>query len=203
MQITPENIHAVDFDKSDLLPAIIQDPLTGVVLMQGYMNQAALSTTFEKGLVTFYSRSKARLWTKGESSENYLQLHSVFTDCDKDALLVFATPKGPTCHLGTQSCFPEAQPELAFVGQLQRIIDERRNASPETSYTASLFAKDLSRSCQKVGEEGVEVALAAMKHDKEELLNESADLLYHLSVLLKRSNCSLSEVANVLATRHK
>ncbi|PAY03243.1 bifunctional phosphoribosyl-AMP cyclohydrolase/phosphoribosyl-ATP diphosphatase [Pseudoalteromonas sp. HM-SA03] len=203
MIINKQNIAKVDFDKSALIPAIVQDVLTGVVLMQGFMNREALEVTLEKQLVTFYSRSKSRLWTKGETSNNVLTLVEVHTDCDKDSLLIYAKPQGPTCHLGTESCFAETMPELAFLGKLERVIAQRKNASPESSYTASLFAKDLSRSCQKVGEEGVEVALAAMKNDNEELLNESADLLYHLIVLLQRQGLTLSEVVNTLKDRHK
>ncbi|MCF2855990.1 bifunctional phosphoribosyl-AMP cyclohydrolase/phosphoribosyl-ATP diphosphatase HisIE [Pseudoalteromonas sp. SMS1] len=203
MQLTPSNLDAVDFEKAPLIPAIVQDYATGVILMQGFMNKAALETTFEKGLVTFYSRSKSRLWTKGESSNNVLTLVEAHTDCDYDSILLLATPAGPTCHLGTQSCFAGAQPELAFLGTLEKVITEKKHADPSESYTASLFAKDLSRSCQKVGEEGVEVALAAMKHDKEELLNESADLIYHLLVLLQRSGLSLSQVVDTLSKRHQ
>ncbi|MEQ3528964.1 bifunctional phosphoribosyl-AMP cyclohydrolase/phosphoribosyl-ATP diphosphatase HisIE [Pseudoalteromonas sp. XMcav11-Q] len=203
MIINKQNIAEVDFDKSALIPAIVQDVLTGVVLMQGFMNREALEVTLEKQLVTFYSRSKSRLWTKGETSNNVLTLVEVHTDCDKDSLLIYAKPQGPTCHLGTESCFAETMPELAFLGKLERVIAQRKNASPESSYTASLFAKDLSRSCQKVGEEGVEVALAAMKNDNEELLNESADLLYHLIVLLQRQGLTLSEVVSTLKDRHK
>ncbi|AUJ72085.1 MULTISPECIES: bifunctional phosphoribosyl-AMP cyclohydrolase/phosphoribosyl-ATP diphosphatase HisIE [unclassified Pseudoalteromonas] len=203
MIINKQNIAEVDFDKSALIPAIVQDVLTGVVLMQGFMNREALEATLEKQLVTFYSRSKSRLWTKGETSNNVLTLVEVHTDCDKDSLLIYAKPQGPTCHLGSESCFAETMPELAFLGKLERVIAQRKNASPESSYTASLFAKDLSRSCQKVGEEGVEVALAAMKNDNEELLNESADLLYHLIVLLQRQGLTLSEVVSTLKDRHK
>ncbi|WP_440056421.1 bifunctional phosphoribosyl-AMP cyclohydrolase/phosphoribosyl-ATP diphosphatase HisIE (plasmid) [Pseudoalteromonas sp. T1lg65] len=204
MKITPENLEQVDFTKSELLPAIVQDINTGVVLMQGFMNRAALVSTFEKQLVTFYSRSKQRLWTKGETSNNVLVLKAVYTDCDRDSLLVFAEPKGPTCHLGTNSCFGDvAAPSLAFLGKLEQIIEARKSADPESSYTASLFAKDLSRSCQKVGEEGVEVALAAMKNDNEELLNESADLLYHLIVLLQRQGLTLANVIHTLSKRSK
>ncbi|WP_010605479.1 bifunctional phosphoribosyl-AMP cyclohydrolase/phosphoribosyl-ATP diphosphatase HisIE [Pseudoalteromonas maricaloris] len=203
MIINKQNIAEVDFDKSALIPAIVQDVLTGVVLMQGFMNREALEATLEKQLVTFYSRSKSRLWTKGETSNNVLTLVEVHTDCDKDSLLIYAKPQGPTCHLGSESCFAETMPELAFLGKLERVIAQRKNASPEISYTASLFAKDLSRSCQKVGEEGVEVALAAMKNDNEELLNESADLLYHLIVLLQRQGLTLSEVVSTLKERHK
>ncbi|MCG7539413.1 bifunctional phosphoribosyl-AMP cyclohydrolase/phosphoribosyl-ATP diphosphatase HisIE [Pseudoalteromonas sp. A22] len=203
MIINKQNIAEVDFDKSALIPAIVQDVLTGVVLMQGFMNREALEATLEKQLVTFYSRSKSRLWTKGETSNNVLTLVEVHTDCDKDSLLIYAKPQGPTCHLGSESCFADTMPELAFLGKLERVIAQRKNASPESSYTASLFAKDLSRSCQKVGEEGVEVALAAMKNDNEELLNESADLLYHLIVLLQRQGLTLSEVVSTLKDRHK
>ncbi|KJY94767.1 MULTISPECIES: bifunctional phosphoribosyl-AMP cyclohydrolase/phosphoribosyl-ATP diphosphatase HisIE [Pseudoalteromonas] len=203
MIINKQNIAEVDFDKSALIPAIVQDVLTGVVLMQGFMNREALEMTLEKQLVTFYSRSKSRLWTKGETSNNVLTLVEVHTDCDKDSLLIYAKPQGPTCHLGSESCFAETMPELAFLGKLERVIAQRKNASPDSSYTASLFAKDLSRSCQKVGEEGVEVALAAMKNDNEELLNESADLLYHLIVLLQRQGLTLSDVVNTLKDRHK
>lgn len=204
MQLTKQNLTQVDFAKSELLPAIVQDARTGVILMQGFMNQESLEVTFEKQKVTFYSRSKNRLWTKGETSENYLEVVSVHTDCDYDSILVLANPLGPTCHLGTQSCFGDAaKPSLSFLAQLEQVIVSRKNDDPEKSYTASLFAKDLSRSCQKVGEEGVEVALAAMKHDNEELTNESADLIYHLIVLLQRQGLELQDVVACLQGRHK
>ncbi|MBB1303083.1 bifunctional phosphoribosyl-AMP cyclohydrolase/phosphoribosyl-ATP diphosphatase HisIE [Pseudoalteromonas sp. SR44-5] len=204
MQLTKQNLTQVDFAKSELIPAIVQDARTGVILMQGFMNQESLEVTFEKQKVTFYSRSKNRLWTKGETSENYLEVVSVHTDCDYDSILVLANPLGPTCHLGTQSCFGDAaKPSLSFLAQLEQVIVSRKNDDPEKSYTASLFAKDLSRSCQKVGEEGVEVALAAMKHDNEELTNESADLLYHLIVLLQRQGLELQDVVACLQGRHK
>ncbi len=204
MQLTKENLTQVDFAKSELIPAIVQDARTGVILMQGFMNQESLEVTFEKQKVTFYSRSKNRLWTKGETSENYLEVVSVHTDCDYDSILVLANPLGPTCHLGTQSCFGDAaKPNLSFLAQLEQVIVERKNDDPEKSYTASLFAKDLSRSCQKVGEEGVEVALAAMKHDNNELTNESADLLYHLIVLLQRQGLELQDIVACLQGRHK
>jgi phosphoribosyl-ATP pyrophosphohydrolase/phosphoribosyl-AMP cyclohydrolase len=203
MKLDKNNIGKLDFKKSELIPAIVQDVATGQILMQGFCNFDAVQTTLEIGKVTFYSRSKNRLWTKGESSNNYLKLESMHTDCDYDSLLIFATPLGPTCHLGTQSCFDAAAPQLSFLGTLNRVIAERKNDDPSESYTASLFAKELSRSCQKVGEEGVEVALAAMKNDKEELLNESADLLYHLLVLLQRQELDISEVVKVLENRHQ
>ena len=204
MQLTKDTLTQVDFAKSELIPAIVQDARTGVILMQGFMNQDALAATFDKQKVTFYSRSKERLWTKGETSENYLEVVSVHTDCDYDSLLVLANPLGPTCHLGTQSCFgDDAKPSLSFLAELEQVIVLRKDDDPSKSYTASLFAKDLSRSCQKVGEEGVEVALAAMKHDNDELTNESADLLYHLTVLLQRQGLSLADVVSCLQGRHK
>lgn len=204
MQLTKDTLTQVDFAKSELIPAIVQDARTGVILMQGFMNQDALAATFDKQKVTFYSRSKERLWTKGETSENYLEVVSVHTDCDYDSLLVLANPLGPTCHLGTQSCFgDDAKPSLSFLAELEQVIVSRKDDDPSKSYTASLFAKDLSRSCQKVGEEGVEVALAAMKHDNDELTNESADLLYHLTVLLQRQGLSLADVVSCLQGRHK
>lgn len=204
MQLTKDTLSQVDFAKSELIPAIVQDARSGVILMQGFMNQDALAATFDKQKVTFYSRSKERLWTKGETSENYLEVVSVHTDCDYDSLLVLANPLGPTCHLGTQSCFgDDAKPSLSFLAELEHVIVSRKDDDPSKSYTASLFAKDLSRSCQKVGEEGVEVALAAMKHDNDELTNESADLLYHLTVLLQRQGLSLADVVSCLQGRHK
>jgi phosphoribosyl-ATP pyrophosphohydrolase/phosphoribosyl-AMP cyclohydrolase len=204
MQLTKDTLSQVDFAKSELIPAIVQDARSGVILMQGFMNQDALAATFDKQKVTFYSRSKERLWTKGETSENYLEVVSVHTDCDFDSLLVLANPLGPTCHLGTQSCFgDDAKPSLSFLAELEQVIVSRKDDDPSKSYTASLFAKDLSRSCQKVGEEGVEVALAAMKHDNDELTNESADLLYHLTVLLQRQGLSLADVVSCLQGRHK
>ncbi len=203
MRIDIENINQVDFEKSELIPAIIQDIDTGIILMQGFMNKTALEKTLNIGKVTFYSRSKNRLWTKGESSENYLLTNSVHLDCDHDSILILATPLGPTCHLGTDSCFDTAKPNLSFLGQLDKIISQRKHADPTQSYTASLFEKDISRSAQKVGEEGVEVALAAVKQDLNELKNESADLLYHLLVLLQRSEITLQEVIKTLELRHK
>ncbi|KAF7764613.1 phosphoribosyl-ATP pyrophosphohydrolase / phosphoribosyl-AMP cyclohydrolase [Pseudoalteromonas citrea] len=203
MQLTPANLTQLDFDKAELLPAIVQHATSGVILMQGFMNSDAIKMTLEKKLVTFYSRSKQRLWTKGESSNNVLNLVSAHTDCDQDSILLFALPEGPTCHLGTQSCFGDAKPAIGFLAELEEVIVSRKNDDPDSSYTASLFAKDISRSCQKVGEEGVEVALAAMKADINELENESADLLYHLLVLLQRSETDLSSVISCLQNRHK
>ncbi|TMP87019.1 bifunctional phosphoribosyl-AMP cyclohydrolase/phosphoribosyl-ATP diphosphatase [Pseudoalteromonas ruthenica] len=202
MRLDISNVNEVNFAKAPLIPALIQDVDTGQILMQGFMDQAALTHTLESKKVTFYSRSKQRLWTKGESSGHYLNVERVYTDCDQDSILVFARPDGPTCHLGTQSCFGDAKPNLGFLAELEQIIVARKDSDPQSSYTASLFAKELSRSCQKVGEEGVEVALAAMKNDNQELTNEAADLLYHLIVLLQRQGLSLSEVVSCLQSRH-
>lgn len=203
MIITQENATALAWDKMDgLLPCIVQDKNTGTVQMLGYMNQDALDKTLETGKVTFYSRSKNRLWMKGETSGNTLDLHQLTVDCDQDALLALVTPNGPTCHLGTNSCWnDEAEPTLAFLGQLNRVLGERKGADPESSYTARLYDKGIKRIAQKVGEEGVETALAATVKDLDELKNESADLLYHLLVLLQASDVELSEVMEVLKAR--
>jgi phosphoribosyl-ATP pyrophosphohydrolase/phosphoribosyl-AMP cyclohydrolase len=167
--------------------------------MQAYMNADAVKESLATGKTTFYSRSKERLWTKGESSKNYLQLEGIYSDCDNDALLVQALPDGPTCHLGNRSCFAEAPKPLLH--ELDALIASRKGADASKSYTASLFTKGLKRVAQKVGEEGVEVALAAATADKDELVNESADLLYHLLVALRANELSLDDVLEVLAKR--
>ncbi|MDD1792885.1 bifunctional phosphoribosyl-AMP cyclohydrolase/phosphoribosyl-ATP diphosphatase HisIE [Enterovibrio makurazakiensis] len=197
----------INWDKVDgLVPAVVQNAKSGQMLMLGYMNQDALAKTLETEQVTFWSRTKERLWTKGETSGNVLQLKNIDLDCDQDTLLVQVDPIGPTCHLGTESCFGDDdanKPSLVFLHQLEQVLASRRGSDPSTSYTASLYAKGTKRISQKVGEEGVEVALAATSGDKEELINESADLMYHLMVLLQDQGFSLEDVANKLKERHK
>lgn len=188
-----------------LMPAIIQNAHNGKVLMMGYMNAEALNKTQQTGHVTFYSRTKERLWTKGETSGNTLNLVNIQVDCDQDTLLIQANPVGPTCHTGTETCWGKnaAESPLAFIADLEQVIASRKGAAPESSYTASLFAKGTKRIAQKVGEEGVETALAATVHDHNETLNESADLLYHLIVLLQHQGLSLEQVVDVLKSRHQ
>lgn len=195
----------LDWEKSNgMIPAIIQHAQTGQVLMQGYMNQEALTKTLNTKLVTFFSRTKNRLWTKGETSGNVLHLQAISTDCDRDSLLLAVIPEGPTCHKGTVSCFDQhpAVP-LGFLAELEQVIAGRKNADPESSYTARLYAKGTKRIAQKVGEEGVETALAAMAKDRNELINESADLLYHLTVLLQNEHLTLADVVQCLKERHQ
>ena len=198
-----KEIDALDFEKGDgLLPAIVQNAVSGRVLMLGYMNREALGKTIQTGKVTFWSRSKQRLWTKGETSENYLYFVDVAADCDRDALLVLANPQGPTCHLGRESCFGDMAPAHEFLAQLEKILAERKNASAQSSYTASLYARGTKRIAQKVGEEAVETALAATVHDREETINEASDLVYHLLVLLQKENLDWATIVANLKKRH-
>jgi phosphoribosyl-AMP cyclohydrolase / phosphoribosyl-ATP pyrophosphohydrolase len=185
-----------------LLPAVIQDAATRDVLMLGYMSPEALEITLRDGRATFHSRSKGRIWTKGEISENHLEVKAIFTDCDEDALLVIAEPKGPTCHLGTDSCFSaEALPGIGSLARLARIVRERRDADPETSYTASLLREGPTRIAQKVGEEGVEMALAGAAANTAACIEEAADLLYHLTVLMEARGFGWEEVTDELRRR--
>ncbi len=207
MLITTNNFQELAWDKMDgLLPSIVQDQDSGQVLMQGYMNHAALEKTFETGLVTFFSRSKQRLWTKGETSNNTLEMSQVHVDCDKDSLLIMAKANGPTCHTGTRSCWEHAPQKFnqnEFLFELESLIASRKDAPADSSYTASLYKSGIKRIAQKVGEEGVETALAATVQDLDELKNESADLIYHLLVLLQASNLSMADVVDTLKSRHK
>lgn len=197
----------LNWDKSSgLLPAIVQDAQSGKVLMLGYMNSEALQVTRDTQKVTFFSRSKQRLWTKGETSGHVLHLASIFVDCDQDTLLITANPVGPTCHNGTVSCFGDddftAIERLSFLAQLESIITQRIADKPEGSYTARLWDKGITRIAQKVGEEGVEIALAAVAQDAERVVSESADMLYHLALLLKARNLSMTDVVKELKLRH-
>lgn len=192
-----------DFSKCEgLIPAIIQDARTGNVLMLGYMNERAYQLTREKGLVTFFSRSRNELWTKGETSGNYLKFIDLSVDCDQDAILVSAIPMGPTCHEGTESCFSDLAPRpLATLTHLRETIQERKASRGDTSYTASLFEAGIDKIAQKVGEEAIEVVIEGKNNDTERLLNESADLLFHLMVLLEAKGVALEDVCRVLDQR--
>jgi len=194
----------MDWDKGQgLLPAIVQHARTGQVLMLGYMSEESLDKTLKTGLVTFFSRSRKQLWTKGETSGHTLELVDIVEDCDQDTLLVQALPQGPTCHRGTRTCFGEqAPPLLGFLADLEEIIEQRKSASAESSYTAKLLTEGIQRCAQKVGEEGVEVALAAVANDSEELLGESADLIYHLLIVLAARDLTLDRVIERLQQRH-
>jgi phosphoribosyl-ATP pyrophosphohydrolase/phosphoribosyl-AMP cyclohydrolase len=193
----------IDWAKMDgLVPAIVQDAASGAVRMLGYMNRAALEETERSGFVTFFSRSKNRLWRKGESSGNRLELVSIAPDCDQDALLVLARPLGPTCHTGAESCFGEGAPGTGFIAEVEDTVRQRAAADPAKSYTARLLSEGLKRAAQKVGEEGVETALAAVAGDGAELTAEAADLVYHLTVLLHAAGGSWREVVDELKRRH-
>ena len=201
-------LEKLDWSKSaGLLPAIVQDADSGAVLMLGYMNREALAQTQASGRVTFWSRSKRRLWTKGETSGNFLELRGIAADCDGDTLLILATPLGPACHLGTRTCFGETPPraaaeKLAFLGTLERVIAQRIATRPQGSYTAKLAAEGMLRIAQKVGEEGLELALASVAQSDAEVIGEAADLLYHLLLLLQAKHLSLAQVVAELEARH-
>lgn len=195
----------VDFAKyaDGLVPAVVQDFTTQKVLMLGFMNAEALKKTEETGLVTFYSRSKNRLWTKGEESGNHLQLRQMLVDCDKDSLLIKAEPKGPVCHTGADTCWSERNHKDDFLLYLEDIIKLRRTSSDETSYVKNLFEKGINKIAQKVGEEAVELVIEAKDVNQALFLGEAADLLFHYIVLLQAKNCSLADVIQVLKDRHQ
>ena len=193
-----------DFAKmhDGLIPAVVQDAETGVVLMLGFMNAEALAQTQSTGLVTFFSRSRQALWTKGESSGNVLQISEMKIDCDQDTLLIKARPAGPVCHTGDDTCWGEINRSPEFLKELESAIRDRRSATPESSYTARLFREGIPKIAQKVGEEAVETVIEALGDNRDRLLNESADLLYHLLVLLAAKEVRLEEVEAVLRSRH-
>ncbi|KAA6440421.1 bifunctional phosphoribosyl-AMP cyclohydrolase/phosphoribosyl-ATP diphosphatase HisIE [Dyadobacter flavalbus] len=207
-----DTFSTIDFDKSPdgLVPAIIQDVHTNKVLMLGYMNKEALEITKSQGTVTFFSRSRQSLWTKGETSGNFLFVNEIAADCDGDTVLIKATPAGPTCHTGSDTCFGEKNSqdtrigEASFLNYLQKeVIRERKLNPSEESYTSSLFRKGINKIAQKVGEEAVEVVIEAKDDDKDLFKNEVSDLLFHLLVLLEQKNIDLDEVINVLRSRHQ
>ncbi len=198
----------IDFAKGGgLVPAVVQDAVTRKVLMLGYMNEEAYRLTLDRGLVTFYSRSRGRIWTKGETSGNYLQLREILADCDGDTLLVKAIPSGPVCHTGADTCFgednePNEMSTAEFLLYLESVIRDRRTNPIEGSYTNHLFSRGLNKIAQKVGEEAVELVIEAKDDDKSLFLGEAADLMYHFLVLLAQKDSSLSEVVEVLKDRH-
>ncbi|MBK5200615.1 MAG: bifunctional phosphoribosyl-AMP cyclohydrolase/phosphoribosyl-ATP diphosphatase HisIE [Spirochaetaceae bacterium] len=206
--ITLEQIKEIDFEKSGgLVPAVVQDARTLRVLMVGYMNKESLAQSINSNLVTFYSRSRNVLWTKGESSGNYLQLRDIKMDCDKDTLLVYAIPNGPTCHTGADTCFFETNKadeidQKDFLFYLERVIEDRRDFPVEGSYTNNLFSRGIKKIAQKVGEEAVEVVIESQNKSNDLLINETADLLYHLQVLLTYRDIKLMDVLECLQERH-
>lgn len=194
----------IDFDKMNgIVPAIIQDDKTLKVLMLGFMNEDAYNKTVETGKVTFWSRTKQRLWTKGETSGNFLEVVSIANDCDNDTLLIKATPTGPVCHTGADTCWNETNDNpIMFLSELQQFINKRHSEMPEGSYTTSLFKEGLSRMTQKVGEEAVELVIESMKGDDKRLIYEASDLFYHLIVLLTSKGLSIEDIARELMERH-
>ena len=201
--LTEQQRRELDWEKTDgLMPVIVQHAVSGEVLMLGYMNPEALDKTIESGKVTFFSRTKQRLWTKGETSGNFLNVVSIAADCDNDTLLVLANPIGPTCHKGTSSCFGDTAHQWLFLYQLEQLLAERKSADPETSYTAKLYASGTKRIAQKVGEEAVETVIEAVAGNREAMVYEASDLIYHLLVLLEATGCSIANLEAELARRH-
>lgn len=200
-----KNISQIDFNKLDgLVPVVVQDSQTMKVLMVGFMNEEAVTKTREIGKVTFFSRTKNRLWTKGEESGNFLNVVSILIDCDNDTLLIKAKPVGPVCHTGTDTCFDEINPkgDVQFLSYLQDFIDKRKAEMPEGSYTTSLFTKGTRKIAQKVGEEAVETIIGAMANDDENFIYEAGDLLYHLIVLLTHKGYRIEDIVRELQKRH-
>lgn len=197
------DIEKLKFDEKGLIPAIVQDANTGVVLMQAYMNRESLDETLKSGKVCFFSRSRQKLWTKGEESGNFLYLKTILADCDNDSLLVKAVPAGPTCHTGTDTCWGEVNREADFLFFLQRYLQKRKEDSPEISYTARLIQRGINKVAQKVGEEAVELVIEAKDDNEDLFLNEAADLMYHYIVLLIAKGYGLEDVIKVLEGRHK
>ena len=201
--LTKADIATLDWDKAHgLLPALVQDRGSGEVLMLGYMNRQAFVATIDSGFVTFFSRSKQRLWQKGETSGNRLAKPAMYKDCDNDSLLVLAEPQGPTCHLGTRSCFDAPPPPIAWLSELSAIISERAGSDDASSYTRQLLNAGTARIAQKIGEEGVELALAAVSRDTEGCVEEAADLVYHLAVLMELRGFGWRDVVERLRERH-
>ena len=200
-----ELMNELDFNKfhDGLIPVIIQDNVTNVVLMLGFMNREALEKTIQTKLVTFYSRSRQQLWTKGETSNNFLHLKNISSDCDKDTLLIKASPNGPVCHTGADTCFNEQNLSSGFIDQLEKIITERKVNYSDNSYTSSLFNKGINAMAQKVGEEAVELIIEAKDSDDNKFKNEAADLLFHYLILLQAKGFELKDISNILAERNK
>ena len=196
------DISCLKFDAAGLIPAIIQDVDTRVVLMQGYMNDASIKLSLETGKVCFFSRSRQRLWTKGEESGHFLLVKEILVDCDRDSLLVKVNPVGPTCHTGQDTCWGEKNVNKDFLFYLQRYLEKRKDASPEISYTARLIGKGINKVAQKVGEEAVELVIEAKDDNEDLFLNEAADLMYHYIVLLIAKGYRLEDVERVLEGRH-
>lgn len=194
----------IDFTKSPdgLVPAIVQDNTTNIVLMLGYMNTEAFEKTQKERRVTFFSRSKKRLWTKGEESGNFLNVDTMLIDCDSDSILIKATPLGPTCHTGSDTCFNEKNTPVDFLSRLEQIINDRKNNPNDKSYTSSLFAKGINKIAQKVGEEAIELVIEAKDTNADLFKNEAADLLFHYLILLSAKGYNLTEITNVLHSRH-
>lgn len=203
MKVNAEDIEKLSYDEKGLIPAIVQDADTRVVLMQAYMNAESLQKTFETGKACFFSRSRRRLWTKGEESGNFMTVREILADCDNDSLLVKVSPAGPACHTGADTCWEEKNTPADFLFYLQDFLRARKNDDPNESYTARLIARGINKVAQKVGEEAVEVVIEAKDDNEDLFLNECADLMYHYIVLLIAKGYTLQDVIGVLEQRHR